>query len=144
MKTTPCPFCDEKQSYRYILGLEKVRAIYPKSAACKYHVLIIPKRHVASLDLLSKQEILESHDLLQGLVAGAKKNIPDFIGYNLLSNNGGPAVSQQVMHCHMHLFLRTKSDLGNPLQSRHSTVVPELSTTDKNYLNELKNWFLEE
>ncbi len=140
MKTTDCPFCDETQRYRTIVESAHMRAIYPKAPACQYHVLLMPKRHCAHFDELKNEEVAELHDLLQKLVAVAKENIPDFIGYNLLSNNGGPAVRQRVMHCHMHVFLRSKSDIDDPVMGKHSGTPPELSESDMKNLADLRKW----
>lgn len=140
MSTTTCPFCDKTQSYRYIAETESMLAIYPKAPACSYHVLITPKRHIAYLDSLSNDEVIEMYGLMRHLVDVTKQNVPDFIGYNVLSNNGGSKVRQQVMHCHVHLFLRTASDTRDPLAPRHNASPPDLTEEDLGNLTKLRQW----
>lgn len=135
-----CPFCDTSQSYRFIVETETMRALYPKAPAGKYHVLLTPKRHVEHFDLLNPKEMADMLLLVQKLVAAVKSNAPDFIGYNVLSNNGGPAVRQHVMHSHTHLFLRLDGE-PNPLIGTDSDTPPDLSSQELESLKELKSWF---
>lgn len=124
---TLCPFCDPAQKYRQLTETKLVQAMYAKSPACKYHVLLMPKRHVRFFDDMTKAEEIELYSLLQYIVRQARKKLPDFIGYNLLSNNGGPQVRQRVPHCHVHLFLRSSDDKQDPLATTHATKPPALT-----------------
>jgi ATP adenylyltransferase len=136
-----CPFCDTEQTYRHVIETERMRVIYPKAPGCKFHVLITPKRHVETFDQLNVDEVKEAHELVQKLVGIVRSNYADFVGYNLLSNNGGPAVRQHIMHSHLHVFLRLKSDTGDPLVPPDSATPPEFSDVDKQNLKELKQLF---
>lgn len=71
--------------------------------AAPVHILIIPKKHISTLDLI------EPHDkeLIGGLILAAKKiaqkiNLSDS-GYRLVFNVGKDA-GQTVEHIHLHLL----------------------------------------
>lgn len=133
-----CPFCDTAQKYRYIMETDSVLAMYAKSPACRYHILLMPKRHAPTLDSLNESEILELHQTLQTLVDRARSKLPGFIGYNVLSNNGGPAVRQRVPHCHVHLFLRVAEENADPFTVQHKATASELTAEQMSNLKELQ------
>lgn len=124
---TNCPFCTTAEQYRYVADGELVRAIYPKAPACRYHVLIVPKRHVRQVDQLTEEEAAEIFTLIQKFNAAAAAGIPGYAGYNLLSNNGGPAVRQHVSHCHIHMFLRLADEAADPFAPHDSASPPVLT-----------------
>lgn len=137
-----CPFCDPSQSYRSIIDGDGMRVIYPKNPACAYHVLIVPKQHISSIDGLDSNQFIEIQKLLKKLVTIAKRQLgQDFVGFQLLSNNGGPQVNQHVMHAHIHVFLRTKKDEGDPLLSKGGSSKLELTAEDWKNMRILQAWF---
>lgn len=137
-----CPFCDPNQSYRYIRELSLVRAVYPKSPACNYHVLLMPKRHVQTLDSLTSQEVADLFGLLAEVVEVGRKHIQGFVGYNVLSNNGSEAVNQRVKHCHVHVFLRSSQESDDPLIGKSHDPQP-LSSQQLEKMKELQAWITE-
>lgn len=141
MNKNTCPFCDSEQKYRYITEGSLVKLIYPLAPACKYHVLIVPKRHAERLDQLNADEIAETHALLQRLVSLAQQNFADFEGYNILSNNGGVAVRQVVGHCHVHVFLRMASEKLDPFKAAHSVMPDNLTAAQLQNLKVLQVMF---
>lgn len=138
---TLCPFCDTTQNYRYVYEGNLLRAIYPKAPACRHHVLLVPKRHVQQLDQLTVAESAELFSMLRYVVGKATAGLPGFIGFNILSNNGGPAVRQHVPHCHMHVFLRTAQDHSDPLRPGDSNTPPPLSDEQLTNMHELRQLF---
>ena len=71
--------------------------------ATPVHLLIIPNKHISSV-----QEMEEGDDLiLSKLFSGAKKAAEDAgiseTGYRLIINNG-PDGRQEIFHIHMHLL----------------------------------------
>ncbi len=120
-----------------------MRLLYPKSPACRFHVLLVPKRHIMLFDGLTDEEILQGHRLIRQLVAKAKAELPGFAGYNLVSNNGGPAVRQHVPHCHMHVFLRLAGETADPFAPRDSAVPPELTDEQRTDMQVLQALFQE-
>lgn len=141
MSKKQCPFCDESQAYRFIFELEDIRVIYPKNPACQYHLLIVPKRHEQFIDKLDSLEWGQIHAALGSLVEAAKQHIGDFEGYNLQSNNGTSFVRQRVPHAHMHVFLRQKSELVDPLESKHSEKIRDFTTVEQSTIQEIQSWF---
>ena len=110
----------------------------PRSPACKYHLLVMPKRHTLYFDRLKPAEIKELHGVVKKTVAQARKNIRNFIGYNILSNNGDKRVNQRVNHCHMHLFLRI-SEEADPLKKTHKRP-KDFSKEELATLEDIKKW----
>lgn len=106
-----CPFCTlppERILRQNKLALI-IRDAYPVSPG---HILIIPKRHVASYFEASEDE----KATLWALVDVAKELIEaEFkpAGYNIGINNG-PAAGQTVPHLHIHLIPRYEGDRTDP------------------------------
>ena len=76
------------------------------------HVLVIPRRHVASyFDMTSeeKTEVLALIDRAQSAIAA--EHSPD--GYNI-GVNIGRAAGQNRMHVHVHLIPRYTGDVADP------------------------------
>ncbi|HVO86865.1 MAG TPA: HIT family protein [Candidatus Binatia bacterium] len=140
-KPKGCPFCDPAQAYRQLAETPLVKAIYPKDPACAYHILLVPKAHRRTLDELSSQEVSQVFQLLKRIVKTCSKALGiEFIGYQILSNNGGPAVNQRVEHCHVHLFIRTTSDKHDPIKSNHRGNAPSLTEEEVVNMKRLQSW----
>jgi len=101
-----CIFCDivsGKAPSRKVYEDEQVVAfkdIYPQSPV---HILIVPKKHIASIVEISD----EDGPLLVGIVTAAKKIAEQQgvakRGFRLVANNG-PDGGQTVNHLHFHLL----------------------------------------
>lgn len=121
MSSTTCPFCPPPAD-RIVAsnGLAvAIRDGYPVSPG---HTLVIPKRHVTSLDDMTKDE----SNAMWSLLAGARAKLdaelePD--GYNL-GVNDGRAAGQAVMHLHVHLIPRFAGDRPDP-RGGVRWVIPE-------------------
>lgn len=73
--------------------------IHPKAPV---HVLIIPKKHIASTADITKEDLpIAAHMLEAANIVAEKTGIPG--NYKLVVNTGAPA-GQVVMHLHMHLL----------------------------------------
>lgn len=136
-----CPFCDTTQSYRYIYSTTTLRVMYAKNPACKYHVLITPIEHIASIAQLHQQQWNDLSNIISLLDTRCKTQLVDYIGFNLLSNNGDERVNQRVPHAHMHMFLRTSKERVDPIRSPHSNKPPTLTSEDLANLEVLQNIF---
>ncbi len=105
-----CPFC---RSPDRVLENPVAFAVYDTCPVNRGHLLIIPKRHFASLFESTKEEIDAIFDLLlrgkEMLDAGYR---PD--GYNV-GVNVGAASGQTIMHLHVHLIPRFLGDMEDPL-----------------------------
>jgi diadenosine tetraphosphate (Ap4A) HIT family hydrolase len=76
------------------------------------HMLVIPRRHVASFFELEAAERAEMFGLLdQCREKVLKQRAPD--GFNI-GLNEGLAAGQTVMHTHLHLIPRYRGDLPDP------------------------------
>jgi len=109
-----CVFCHiENQKEKEIIAKnEFALAFYDSFPVSRGHVLIIPKRHVASFFELSQEEYKAIIELLNQCkkMLDLKYN-PD--GYNV-GVNIGEAAGQSVFHVHMHLIPRYKGDVETP------------------------------
>ena len=76
------------------------------------HVLIVPRRHVASLfdsTAAERETLLRLADDARRILA--EKHAPD--GFNL-GINDGLAAGQSVPHLHLHLIPRYRGDVPDP------------------------------
>ncbi len=107
----PCPFCNPSAE-RIVIGGDAAMALWDSYPLNPGHVLIVPRRHVASwfeLTLAEREEMLRLADDARRIVIG--KHAPD--GFNL-GVNDGPAAGQTVPHVHLHLIPRYRGDIPDP------------------------------
>ena len=77
------------------------------------HLLVIPKRHFASVFEATAEEYTACWELIrQGKMLIEKDHQPD--GYNV-GVNVGHAGGQSVFHVHIHVIPRYQGDVENPL-----------------------------
>ena len=111
----PCPFCQMligEIKREFLFEGDAFFAILSVPCLMPGHVLIIPKRHVASIFDFNETERQEFFSALHVGRAFLETNFcPD--GYNV-GINDGIAGGQTVMHQHTHLFPRRKNDIANP------------------------------
>jgi histidine triad (HIT) family protein len=106
MTDTDCIFCKivageipSTQVYRD----EQVTAFRDINPAAPVHVLIVPNRHIASVnDLTAEDEPLIGHLFSVAKQIAAEEGIAES-GYRLIINTG-PAGGQVVFHLHLHLL----------------------------------------
>lgn len=119
-----CIFC-QSNKLEMIVENEWAFAIKDKYPVNHGHVLIIPKRHVASYFELTPQEVAAMHDLLQcGKELQEAEFRPD--GWNV-GVNVGYWGGQTVFHVHMHLIPRFAGDVADPrggVRNIKEAVVP--------------------
>ena len=109
MSENNCIFCNStnilingEYSYSRLDG-------YPVSEG---HCLIIPKRHVGSIDELTDVELKDLYTVLhQTKILILETYIPD--GFNI-GINEGEAAGQTVEHLHIHIIPRYKGDVECP------------------------------
>lgn len=108
---TKCPFCDTL-SLKIILENDQAIAFYDKYPVQRGHLLIVPKRHVATYFDATDEEIMAIHELIKkGKELLDREYSPD--GYNI-GVNVGEYGGQTVMHLHVHLIPRYKGDIDDP------------------------------
>lgn len=114
-----CPFC---QLVDKLFENDLAQAFYDNSPVSEGHVLITPKRHIASYFDLTKAE----REAIEELMLLVKNNLdenfhPD--AYNV-GINIGQAAGQTIFHCHLHLIPRYSGDVKNPTGGVRA-VIPE-------------------
>ena len=99
-----CLFCkivDGEIPSNKVYEDDKILAFHDVDPQAPVHVLIIPKKHIASLDAVTE----EDGDLLAYIMLKVKDIAADLgleNGYRLV-NNCGEDGGQSVMHLHFHL-----------------------------------------
>ncbi|NLY38497.1 MAG: HIT family protein [Firmicutes bacterium] len=87
-------------------------AILDRFPAATGHSLVIPRRHVLTMDELTGEEALALFALIRQVKTLLRERFgPD--GFNI-GINEGEAAGQTVMHLHIHIIPRTRGDVENP------------------------------
>jgi histidine triad (HIT) family protein len=101
-----CVFCkiiSGKNPGQVLYHDEQISAIRDIHPAAPIHILIVPNKHIASLnELESEDEGLICHMFIVARQIAQQEGI-DRSGYRLVINTGGNA-GQVVMHLHLHLL----------------------------------------
>lgn len=127
--TTSCIFCEALK-----MNDEKALIIYRGKKAYiimnKYpyntgHLMIVPYRHVASLESLSKDEILEMGILAQASLKGLRKALSPH-GFNVGINIGEVAGAGVAEHVHIHIVPRWKGDANFITITAGTKVLPQM------------------
>ena len=102
----PCVFCEIAEGRipaRMVASDERLVAFHDANPQAPTHVLVIPRRHVASLidlgphdDALAGSMIRKARDIAQELGLGER-------GFRLVFNSGDDA-GYSVYHVHLHLL----------------------------------------
>ena len=81
---------------------ETVYAFHDVNPQAPTHILIVPKKHIADINHITKENRLLVGDLIDRAKEIARqKKVED--GYRLVINNGAKA-GQSVFHIHLHLL----------------------------------------
>lgn len=108
-----CIFCrivSKEIPAQIIYENEKVLAFNDINPVSPEHILLIPKKHIESIDGVSKDDAYISAAMLEAAKEIAEiKNLSEK-GYRIIINNG-KAAGQEVFHLHMHI-LGGKESLG--------------------------------
>ena len=106
-----CVFCDD--------GNVRARKIFDNGLALAFpssmpitpgHVLVVPKRHAATMNAITQEERIAVLDLGEKIKTALKK-VFGAGGFNVAYNEGKVA-GQNVGHFHMHIVPRTENDGG--------------------------------
>ena len=79
----------------------------------EFHVLIIPKRHVANYFDLNSSEVYAMHEMLVEVKKTIEMKDNLVTGFNI-GVNAGKDAGQSIFHVHVHLIPRRKGDVENP------------------------------
>jgi len=89
------------------------------------HIMVVPYRHVPSLEQLDDEELLEMMNIVnQSLAALRKVMNPD--GFNIGVNIGKAAGAGIVDHVHIHIVPRWEGDTNFMAVMAETRVIPEL------------------
>ena len=116
-----CIFCSSE--LEVIAENKFAVAFYDKYPVTKYHILIIPKRHIASYFELQPLELKGVEELLFEQKEQLVKLDGTITGFNIGINVGEDA-GQTIYHAHMHLIPRRAGDMENP-KGGVKGVIPE-------------------
>lgn len=121
-KDKKCIFCKRKE---YVLDVTKfsfsMLNIYPYNNG---HVMVSPKRHVNSIEYLSKDEVCD----LMDLVVKTKKILDKTLkphGYNIGFNIGKAGGAGFADHMHIHVVPRWEGDMNFMPIIADTKVVPD-------------------
>ena len=106
-----CPFCTipSEQMVASDALTFTVRDTLPVSPG---HTLILPKRHIAGIFEVTKEEVAALWEAVQQARAQLLKEFsPD--GFNI-GINDGLASGQTILHLHIHIIPRYKGDMPDP------------------------------
>lgn len=112
-----CPFCkiwesNGSHSFKVLVVGEHCVSVLDQYPVSEGHCLIIPKRHVGSIDELSDVELKDLYTVLhQSKTLLIETYLPD--GFNI-GINEGEAAGQTVPHLHIHLIPRYEGDVVCP------------------------------
>ncbi len=109
-----CLFCKvwKGQERTFIDHNDSFYSFYDPNPVSRGHALVIPKRHVNSLDNLTSEEQSAFFNILDHVKKVIDETYhPD--GYNIGVNNGR-AAGQTIMHLHIHVIPRYEGDVPNP------------------------------
>ena len=79
----------------------------------KFHMLIIPRRHVANYFGLNLPEVSAMHEMLVEMRNTIEATDNSVVGFNI-GVNIGKSAGQSIFHVHIHLIPRRKGDIENP------------------------------
>ena len=108
----PCLFCNIKES-GFSHENKLAYASYDTYPISNFHCLIIPKRHMRDYFELTNAEIIACNDLVKIIKEEILQKDPTVEAFNF-GTNAGKISGQTIMHCHLHLIPRRKSDVENP------------------------------
>lgn len=107
-----CVFCSAGSTREIIASSALSFAFFDGFPVSPGHVLVVPRRHVASFFDLTEEEVADMMALMHQVKALIDARFhPD--GYNI-GINVNEAAGQSVFHVHMHLIPRYSGDVPDP------------------------------
>jgi diadenosine tetraphosphate (Ap4A) HIT family hydrolase len=106
-----CPFCSVAPA-QVLAENELALALCDKYPVTPGHVLVCPRRHVASFFDLTEAETVAAFRLIHEIKSRCDRELQP-AAYNVGVNVGGIA-GQTVMHVHVHLIPRYDGDVPDP------------------------------
>jgi diadenosine tetraphosphate (Ap4A) HIT family hydrolase len=112
-----CPFCRGESP---VMENAQAYALYDRYPVNEGHMLIIPKRHYVDFFESRKEE----RDAIFDLIWQAKDFLDERFKPDAYNNgvNCGISPGQTIMHSHVHLIPRDKSDVDDPIGSVRGVI----------------------
>ena len=111
-KKDECLFCRLNTDH-LVAEDEFCYAVNDSFPVTEFHMLIIPKRHVAAYFDLNLSEVAAMHDMLVEMKKVIETKDNSVTGFNI-GVNAGKDAGQSIFHVHVHLIPRRKGDVDNP------------------------------
>jgi bis(5'-adenosyl)-triphosphatase len=122
-----CPFCSPDVHNSVFARSDNFLAIYNIAPVLPGHSLIIPKKHIESILVLTEAEMLEM-TLFAGKVTRLLLHVFKSDGFNW-SIQDSEAAGQSLAHLHVHIIPRLNGDLPKPgdwyplIQNNYSEIL---------------------
>lgn len=107
-----CVFCTMPEG-QMVLARRLAYAVYDTTPVTPLHMLVLPRRHVASYFELKTTERRAIEELLALARTMILTKDEAVLGFNIGINIGAVA-GQTIFHCHYHLIPRRIDDVANP------------------------------
>ena len=101
-----CVFCQIAAgafATEFLYESDQVVAFNDLAPLASYHLLIIPRKHIASIDAVSREDDALLGELIEAAQVVAEERGLKQSGYRLVANFGHDA-GQTVHHLHLHLL----------------------------------------
>lgn len=109
-----CKFCNILINKDELVEINKhAFAIYDKFPVTKYHIIIMPIKHIEDYFKLTLNQLSSINELLHKQKENLLLLDPTITGFNIGINNGKSA-GQTIKHLHIHLIPRRNNDIENP------------------------------
>lgn len=105
-----CPFCEIDESC-FVQANDVAFAVMDASPVTTGHTLVIPRRHVVSVYVLSAEDQSKIWELTASVRDALARSGAD--GFNI-GLNDGLAAGQTIDHAHIHVIPRRKGDCVDP------------------------------
>lgn len=133
-----CAFCDKKiirlQAY---FETENEYVFYNNIPILPGHSLVIPKRHISSIQELSADEIKSLFETVK-LVVQKLKKIYSAEGTNVAFNEGICA-GQRVPHLHIHILPRKPNDMSPDPRNLYYRIEKQRKKLTEEEMNKVVN-----
>lgn len=129
-----CIFCkivEGKIPSRKITETEKSLAFLDAFPLTKGHTLVIPKKHYAKIEEMSKEDNSDLFEVVRILTGKMGRLAPA----SLVAIHNGKESGQEVPHVHVHIIPRNTDDSVGPVHSMFSKK-PKLTNDEFNNITE--------
>jgi diadenosine tetraphosphate (Ap4A) HIT family hydrolase/acetyltransferase-like isoleucine patch superfamily enzyme len=130
-----CPFCSDGISERIFLSSRYSLAFLARHAVSEGQSLVIPKRHVTSLDALRQHEMADLMSLISSSISVLRGR--GFASDFNVAINLGVGAGQSVEHLHVHLIPRISGDISDPKKWISDGLFERLEERSDECLNRL-------